>query len=123
VVRPTCYPLKLRGEFASLCPRVFKLTSSFMYVGHGIVIEVPAETETDFASIPRIFHAVLSPFGPYGYAAVIHDYCYRTRYTSREVADAILLEGMRESRVPAWQRWAIYLAVRCFGWISYKQGA
>lgn len=120
-MRPVCFPLPLEGEFVDMVTRTFRLRYTFIYVGRGgLTVVVPAGTETDFASIPRVFHSLLSPCGAYGYAAVVHDYLYRSGHHSRAVADAILLEGMCLSGVPAWQCWAIYLSVRMFGWTAYN---
>lgn len=102
--------------------RQFRLLEPFCYYGKGIRVELPAGSTTDFASIPRILWPILDPQGEYSWIAVVHDHCYRHGTHSREVSDAILLEGMRESGVPKWQMWAVYLAVRCFGWISYHKG-
>ncbi len=60
------------------------------------IIQVPTDFITDFASIPRIFWVILSPFGEYGKAAVIHDWLYRTPdcgYTKVE-ADLIFLSSL-----------------------------
>ena len=114
-----CFPLPLRLEYVS--GRTFRLTAPFEYEGCGIWVCVPAGSLTDFASIPRILHALIDPFGPYAKAAVVHDFMYRTGCRSRAVADAIFLEGMIKCGVPNWQRQLIYLSVRLFGWMSYQK--
>src|SRR5687767_15087853 len=58
--------------------RNMKLTQPFGYIdSKGQLWQVPAGTETDGASIPRIFWVTHPPFtGKYRRAAVIHDhYC------------------------------------------------
>ena len=57
-------------------------------------ITVPVGFETDFASVPRPFSAILPKWGKYGDAAVIHDWLYWEQGRPRPAADAILLEGM-----------------------------
>jgi hypothetical protein len=53
-------------------------------------------------------------------AAVIHDYLYRFRFTSRAVADAILDEALKVLGVSWWRRKAMWAAVRTFGWSAYQ---
>ena len=81
----------------------------------GVMIMVPAEFITDFASVPRPFWPLLPPTGRWGKAAVLHDYLYRTGKASRVVADALFLEAMTALGMASWRRWAMYLAVRLFG--------
>lgn len=76
---------------------------------------------TDFASIPRVFWFFLPCWGKYGNAAVIHDWLYWKQERPRNKADGIMLEGMTVLKVPTWQKYAIYAAVRLFGWIAWKR--
>jgi hypothetical protein len=82
-------------------------------------ITVPVGFETDFASVPRPFWAILPKWGKYGNAAVIHDWLYWEQGRSRPAADAILLEGMVVLGVSAVVRQTIYTAVRLFGWLAW----
>ncbi len=95
----------------------------------GFTIIVPAGFITDMASIPQIFWNILPPDGPYGKAAVVHDYLYRTggkvdvspahTFTKAE-ADNIFYEAMGELGVAGWRKWIMYQAVRLFGGSSFK---
>ena len=82
-------------------------------------IKIPAGFVTDFASVPRVFWNILPPWGKYGKAAVVHDFCYRTGCVSRKKCDWIFLEGMRVLGVPKWKRLIMWAAVRLFGWSAY----
>lgn len=90
--------------------------------GKRVVISIPKGFVTDLASVPRLFWSIFPPNGEYSKAAIVHDFIYRTRtlLISRKEADAIFLEGMKVLKVPAWRRYAIWLAVRLFGWLAYK---
>ena len=88
--------------------------------GSGDVINVPIGTYTDFASVPRLLWTILPKWGKYGNAAVIHDWLYWEQKRSRREADQIFLEGMEVLNVVAWQRTAIYRAVRMFGWLAWN---
>lgn len=58
---------------------------------------VPAGTVSDGASIPRpLWTLIGSPLtGKYRRIALVHDYLYRSQVTTKDVADRVLLDGMR----------------------------
>lgn len=85
--------------------------------GWGARVDVPAGFTTDFASTPRLLHAVFPPRGPWNRAAIVHDYLYRETGCSRFLADAIFRDAMASLGVPAWRRVLMYYAVRLFGWL------
>jgi hypothetical protein len=86
-------------------------------------ITVPTGFVTDFASIPAALRGLLSPTGPEGRAAIIHDYLYWEQSCSREQADWILRLGMIESRVSLVTRQAVYWAVRAMGESAWAANA
>ncbi len=89
--------------------------------GSGDTVEVKIGFMTDFASIPRLFWIVLPRWGKYGNAAVVHDWLYWKQTRSRKESDRIMLEGMKVLRVPKWQKYPIYIAVRAFGCLAWKR--
>lgn len=108
--------------------RRWKLVEPFEYhVGEypsELVVLVPKDFMTDFASVPRPFWPLISPYGKAGKAAVIHDYLYALSREGRGMftrmqADDIFLEAMGVLGVAPWRRHAMYWAVRLFaasGW-------
>lgn len=84
-------------------------------------VKVPRGFVSDFASIPREFWSLLRPDGEYAYAAVIHDWLYWVQVTSREEADAIFDNAMRDFHVDALSRVTITAAVRQFGESYWKE--
>jgi hypothetical protein len=88
-------------------------------LGMGDVVDVQIGFMTDFASIPRCLWLFLPRWGKYGNAAVIHDWLYWSQERSRTEADTIMFEAMGILGVPAWQRYPIYWAVHCFGFIAW----
>lgn len=89
------------------------------------IIRVPVGFCTDFASIPRVMWSLLPPAGPYGKAAVVHDWLYQKRDATthavwRDEADAVLLEGMEALKVGRLTRWTIYMGVRIGGWFVWN---
>ena len=75
--------------------------------------------QTDFASIPRPFWAILPKWGRYGNATVVHDWLYWTQIRPRREADAILLEAMGVLGVTPLVKYAMYWAVGLFGWLAW----
>jgi len=85
----------------------------------GDTVEVPVGFQTDFASIPRLFWAILPKWGRYGNGAVIHDWLYWEQERERREADSIFLEAMEVLKVGAAVRYVMYWAVRAFGWLAW----
>lgn len=101
------------------------LTSTFRYFSPWGKITVPLGFITDGASIPRIFWSLLSPFGPYFPAAIVHDFLYSKDSDgygfSRWECDELFLMAMKDCGVGWVKRNAIHKAVRLGGWASYKK--
>lgn len=118
------FPDKLHFDDAGMkgSSRCFELTSDFRYLSSKGTITVPAGFITDGASIPRIFWSILSPFGKYFSAAVIHDYLYSVNNTefNRKESDLIFKEAMFNIGIGWIQRETIFRAVRMFGMFSFK---
>jgi hypothetical protein len=83
------------------------------------IIKVPVGAITNFASVPRIFWALISPVDKHGKAAVIHDYCYKIHYDTRKKCDDIFLEALGVLKVARWKKFCMYWAVRLFAWINW----
>lgn len=107
----------------------WELATSLIYFSRIIdnQIEVPAGFVTDLASIPVFFKRVIGTNGNHRLAAVIHDYIYSKKGNiewlpaiTRKTADEIFFEAMKLADVPAWQRHAMYRAVRMAGWAFWK---
>lgn len=78
-------------------------------------ITAPKGFKTDFASVPRLPIVFWLAGDTSTEAAVIHDWLYTSKITTRRVADAVLREAGKVSGVPAWRRWMIWAGVRAFG--------
>lgn len=86
---------------------------------NGEKIIVPRGYITDLASIPAVFRAVFNVNGLLRAPAVLHDWLYSSQRYSRAEADAIFLEAMEARGMPKGERYAVYAAVRTFGWRCY----
>ena len=84
------------------------------------IITVPAGFSTDLASTPRLPVAYLLAGDTAHEAAVVHDWLYQVRISTRAQADAVLDEAMAVTGEPAWRRWLMWAAVRAAGgWAWY----
>ncbi len=121
--------------------RRWRLIRTFKYYEgsdcYGLRISVPSGFVTDFASSPRLLWPIVSPWGKWGKAAVLHDYLYQNKGhwdwrpwgepnhesfipCCREYADYIFLEAMEVLGVAPWRRKLMYWGVRLFGWLAWK---
>lgn len=103
--------------------RVRRLREPLMFYSAEIerIITVPAGTESDLGSVPRLPFAYWLFGGVADEAAVIHDALYSGRYgVSRKVADAVFKEAMKASGT-GWKRYPMTWAVRLFGGSRYTE--
>ena len=111
----------MRGQFLSALEvrnfgdgRHFILSHPFIYqMRDGRIIEVPMEFVTDFASIPWPFRMVLPREGRYDFAAVLHDYAFRSdsvpTFPNAGAANQLMKDAMEDSPFPPnWiTRWLV----------------
>jgi len=105
------------------------------YIGDkecSLYVYIPAGYLTDGASVPRLFHNVVGPWGKHGQAAIVHDYlCEYLTFTkeilidgivitkvkhsiTRAECDKIFLEAMTVLEVPTLRKNIMYRAVSLF---------
>ena len=103
----------------------FELFSDYVYKTKEYLIKVPKGFVTDYASIPKLFRTVVLPYGEHSGASVIHDWLYSSMCNldiSREKADKIFLEILKEEKVNFLLRIVMYIAVRKFGRSRFRNG-
>lgn len=110
--------------------------------GSNFTIEIPESFVTDFASVPKIFHSILSPIGKHGKAATVHDYGYwsvkvqlkedlalaenwvdvmvaKARSEDcKKLMDSVFVEAMEVSGVNKVVEFVMYQAVSIFGGLT-----
>lgn len=95
----------------------YRTVGETAYVGDREVIHIPSDFETDLASVPRIFWALLPPTGVYEQAALLHDeLCTRLNrgncaISSRDV-DGLFRRVAREGGAGFVTRWILWTGVR-----------
>ena len=103
----------------------YKVERGFFYIVEKYIIKVPQGFITDLASVPRYLWITFPPFGKYTDASIVHDYLYSKdceyKSVTREQADKIFLELMKQLGVPTWKRYAMYYAVRLFGKSHFRK--
>ncbi len=110
----------------------WRVTQPFkFYVGErsqNVWAYVPAGFLTDGATAPRLFWAIIPPWGDYGQAAVLHDILCETLTLTRneqkititrKQADDIFYEAMKAAGVNWAIRSLIYAAVRVYAWTGW----
>lgn len=100
--------------------KVIETSENIALAKHNLFI--PAGFRSDGASIPRCLHWYARPFGEALYAAVVHDFCYRTHAKPKVLADSIFYELLLESGMNKYKAWSMYMAVKLFGHRAYKKG-
>lgn len=116
------YHLKVHN--VDLRHRPFELVHAIRFrCADGRTITVPAGYRTDFASVPRLFHRLVSPVGRHGKAAIVHDWlCDESpKTTSFWEAANIFGEAMQTLGVSWLRRHLMVLAVK-IGGPKFKQG-
>ena len=101
----------------------FELFSDYVYKTKEYLIKVPKSFVTDYASIPKLLRAIVLPYGKHSGASVVHDWLYSSNCNldiSREKADKIFLEILKEEGVNLILARLMYIAVRVFGKTRYK---
>lgn len=79
----------------------------------GWILVVPPGFVTDYASIPPPFRWFLPSFGKYNYAAVLHDYAFRTDsvpvFACAKAANQLIKDAMEDSPRPPnrFVRWMV----------------
>ena len=102
---------------------VFILLEDVTVEALGYRIRVKKGFDFNGASIPQALWSVYgNPLsGKFRIAALVHDALYASQKVSRELADAIFLDLMKQHEVGYLKRQTMYYAVRSAGWYSWKQ--
>jgi len=112
----------------------WELIDDLVYQGNRDRFTVPKGFRTDFASVPRIFQALIPKNGSHDAAAIVHDYLYRYKplvpspaplrsmqRISRRDADRLFRRIMRELGTNCIRYNLMYAAVRIMGWVEWNR--
>ena len=101
---------------------LFILLEDVVVESLGYKITVKAGFDFDGASIPQALWGVYgNPLsGKFRIAALVHDALYASEKLSRELADAIFLDLMKQHKVGYIKRQTMYYAVRSAGWYVWR---
>ncbi len=103
--------------------RNWKLIEDLTYEEEGHDdLTVPADTVTDFASVPRPFWWLVPRSGRHTRAAVLHDWLCERRDVSRWEADETFRRALHDVRVPFLLRWLIWAGVRAGSALQRRGG-
>ena len=113
-------------------PRLVKHTEELSYTtDEGITHTVEIGFISDGGSIPKFAWSFIgSPFvGYYRKSVAVHDKLYATQRDdegnkiTREYADKVFLDAMRDEGVALWKRHTMYRAIRLYSWIIWNRHA
>ena len=105
--------------------KYWEVMEDYYYKTSRGVIRVPKGFRTDYASVPRILRNIINSYGKHGRAAVVHDWLYSNQCKidiTREEADKIFSEIMKECGVGSIKRNLMYRMVRIFGASHFRKG-
>ena len=108
--------LKILGEQA------YEVIEPLVWNDNLSIIQVNPKFDFDGASVPQVLWSFgLSPMtGGYQRSACLHDALYASEYFDRDICDKLFLEAMESEGVGYFKRYAMYNAVRAFGWTVWK---
>lgn len=98
------------------------ITKEFDYyreLNNNEIIKVPHGFESDFASVPSIMRALVSPIGRHSKPAVLHDYLcelYHKGIVKRDYCDEVFNEAMKVKKVSKYNRFILYSGVRIYAY-------
>lgn len=116
-VMPPFSPLRVEDLGRSEAGRVvWRLLEPLVHWDRqGRVWTVPANFETDLASVPRLPLAYWLAGGRGNAPAVVHDWMYRALPVTKLEADRLFFEGLEDTGEPGWRAWVMWTAVRVGG--------
>jgi Protein of unknown function (DUF1353) len=120
---------RIHTEFLSSCcikpfhDYEYKTCKAFKFVINDREFTIPANFETDLASIPKIAWPIMAPaHSSLIRAAIVHDWFYRkTCDFTRQETDLIFYHILRNDGVSVIRASIMYYAVRWFGWNYYNE--
>lgn len=101
---------------------LWRLDAPLVYqIAPNHLITVPAGELTDLASVPWYLRSITLSDPHTAWAAVVHDYLYKTQTVPRPLADAVFYGALRDSGVSKFWSAVYYAAVRMGGWRIWYQ--
>lgn len=107
----------------------YKLLSPLSIIlSNNIKIFIPVGFVWDLSSVPRFLWGILPPDGDFELAALIHDFLYKNKITTRSFADKEMLIWSKvisgtnnKISIRNLDNWIRYIGVKLFGWwVWYK---
>lgn len=101
----------------------YRTCEKIKFIVNNRQFEIPANFETDLASIPKIAWVIMAPaHSSLIRPAIVHDWFYRkTCEFTREEADLIFYHMLKNDGISTTEASIMYYAVRWFGGQYYKE--
>ena len=84
------------------------------------IINIKKGFRWDLSSVPKILWPVLSPYGDFLLAALIHDFLYVNKLYTRKFADKEMLIWSNKINKKKLDNYARFAGVRAFGWLYWN---
>jgi len=102
--------------------KFWKTQCNIHYIADKFRVIVPIGFETDGASIPEFLQPIVGGmWGPYGPAAIVHDYGYKYNKHKRKVWDGAMFIIMTLLGVDWLTKRKIYWGIRAGGWYTWNK--
>ena len=107
-------PFKVKVHNVPLKEKPFEVLEDFRFFSAKypeVVVNIPIGYRSDFASVPRVFWAIVPPIGKYSKACVVHDWLIdniENHNLSINKINKILFEGMSVLKVGKFNKYLIY---------------
>lgn len=120
LLQPMNYLSKIYVELlAGKQSDVIETVAEVLVESDNLYFRIPKGFRSDLASIPRFLWRILSPWGPWRRAAVVHDYLYRELRPGKIRSDRIFYNLMIHDRVCKSAALIIWIGVAVGGFYAY----
>lgn len=121
-------PVKISRVYGSnTVNRYMLLEDVSFYLSNGLIINIKKGYIWDLSSSPRFLWSLFPPDGDFQIAALIHDFLYENKITSRKFADkemflwSMVISGTDHFSFRNMDNRLRFHAVRLFGWYIYNK--
>lgn len=120
-------PIKMQRVYGNNSINNYELLEDVYFkLSNGFVIRIPKGYKWDLSSVPRFLWWLLPPDGDFQIGALIHDFLYENKLTSRKFADkemyrwSVAASGTKKQSLRNIDNKLRLAGVRAFGWYVYN---
>lgn len=121
-------PIKMQRVYGNNSINNYELLEDVIFeLSNGFRITIPKAYKWDLSSVPRFLWWLLPPDGDFQIGALIHDFLYENKLTSRKFADkemykwSVACSGTKNKSLRNTDNKLRLAGVRAFGWYVYNK--